>query len=98
VISRAHSGKTVRMLRNRFTEYWQANEDRILKYPHQLKEVGEPASVRGRIDGDVDNGVLPAGQSVALIHEVEPAGRIVQRIVAEAREAFERSFGARSTA
>ena len=92
VISRAHSGKTVRMLRNRFTEYWQANEDR------KLKEVGEPASVRGRIDGDVDNGVLPAGQSVALIHEVEPAGRIVERIVAEAREAFERSFGARSAA
>jgi enoyl-[acyl-carrier protein] reductase II len=96
VISRAHSGKTVRMLRNRFTEYWQQNEDRIQKYPRQLKEVGEPASVLGRIDGDVENGVLPAGQSVALIRQVKPAGAIVRDIVAEACDAYARTLTDRS--
>jgi enoyl-[acyl-carrier protein] reductase II len=98
VISRAHSGKTVRMLRNRFTEHWARQEDKILRYPHQLKEVGEPASVLGRIEGDVDNGVLPAGQSVALIHDVKPAGAIVRDIVDEAGAAFARVFEAGETA
>ncbi len=92
VISRAHSGKTVRMLKNAFTEYWSHNEDKILPYPRQLQEVGEPASVRGRIEGDVDHGVLPAGQSVGLIRSVKPAGEIVRDIFEEACDAFERSF------
>jgi enoyl-[acyl-carrier protein] reductase II len=77
VVSRGHSGKTVRMLRNKFTDYWAANEARILPYPHQLQEVGTAATVLGRIEGDIENGVLPAGQ-------------IVEDIVAEAREAFRR--------
>jgi enoyl-[acyl-carrier protein] reductase II len=94
VISRAHSGKTVRMLRNRFTEHWAQHEDEILRYPHQLKQVGEPASVLGRIEGDVDNGVLPAGQSVALIHGIKPAGQIVRDIVEEAGATFARVFTA----
>jgi enoyl-[acyl-carrier protein] reductase II len=92
VISRAHSGKTVRMLRNAFTDHWAARESEILPYPHQLQAVGEPASVRGRIEGDVDHGVLPAGQSVGLIDAVKPAGRIVQDIFEEACIAFEHAF------
>ncbi len=96
VISRGHSGKTVRMLRNRFTDYWQKNEDKILPYPHQMKAVGEAATIAGRIEGDVENGVLPAGQSVGLIHGVKPAGEIVQDIFDEACAAFDRTFVNRS--
>ena len=92
VISRAHSGKTVRMLRNTFTEHWQHNESEILPYPQQLKKIGEPASVLGRIEGDVANGVLPAGQSIALIQSIKPAGVIVRDIMEEACQAFENSF------
>jgi enoyl-[acyl-carrier protein] reductase II len=88
VVSRGHSGKTVRMLRNRFTDYWAANEAKILPYPRQLQEVGTDATVAGRIEGDIENGVLPAGQSTALIRSVKPAGQIVEDIVSEAREAF----------
>jgi enoyl-[acyl-carrier protein] reductase II len=93
VVSRGHSGKTVRMLRNAFTDYWRRHEDAILPYPRQLQEVGLPATIRGRIQGDVVNGVLPAGQSVGLIHAVKPAAEIVQDIVEEACAAFDRSFG-----
>jgi enoyl-[acyl-carrier protein] reductase II len=50
--------------------------------------------VLGRIEGDVDNGVLPAGQSVALIHGVKPAGEIVRDIVEEAGATFARVFTA----
>ncbi|MBS4046043.1 nitronate monooxygenase family protein [Ferrovibrio sp.] len=92
VISRAHSGKTVRMLRNSFTNYWDHNQDKILPYPRQLQEIGLPATIRGRIEGDIDNGVLPAGQSVGLIHAVKPAGEIVRDIFEEACAAYRQSF------
>lgn len=88
VISRGHSGKTVRMLRNKFTAYWEANEDKLKPYPHQLQEVGTAASVLGRLEGDIENGVLPAGQSAALIGSVKPAASIIEDIVSEARTAF----------
>lgn len=84
VISRAHSGKPVRMLRNAFTAEWERRAAEILPYPQQFQQVGTEASVRGRIEGDTDNGVLPAGQSVALIRDVKPAGEIVRDIHAEA--------------
>ncbi|MCZ6533698.1 MAG: nitronate monooxygenase [SAR324 cluster bacterium] len=90
VISRANSGKPVRMIRNRFTESWEGREADILPFPQQMIEVGQPASVAGRIEGDVENGVLPAGQSSALIHEIKPAGQVVRDIVAEARAVFAR--------
>ena len=86
VISRAHSGKTNRMIRNKFTASWEGRESEILPYPHQLRKVGEPASYRGRIEGDVDFGVLPSGQGAALIHEVKRAGEVVDAIVQQAYE------------
>lgn len=88
VISRAHSGKTVRMLWNKFTQYWAENQDKILPYPQQLQKVGLPATILGRIEGDVENGVLPAGQSIGLIRSVKPAGQIVRDIFNEACQAY----------
>ncbi|MEZ5854903.1 MAG: nitronate monooxygenase [Hyphomicrobiaceae bacterium] len=83
-VTRAHSGKTNRMIRNAFTQSWQGREAEIKPYPVQLKEVGEAASIRGRIDGDVTGGVLPAGQGSGLIDRVESAGEVVRTIAAEA--------------
>ena len=54
IVTRAHSGKPNRMIRNEFTKSWEGREAEIKPYPHQLKEVGEPASYRGRIEGDLD--------------------------------------------
>src|SRR5581483_5119771 len=76
IVTRAHSGKTCRLVRNQFTDYWAKHEGEIAPYPHQLETVGAPASVRGRIDGDIDNGSLPAGQGAALIHSVPSAGDV----------------------
>ena len=50
----------------------------------QGMHVGHPASQRGRIEGDVENGVLPAGQSAGLIDGVPMAGDVVRAIAAEA--------------
>ena len=73
------------MIRNEFTRSWEGRETEIKSYPHQLKEVGEQASYRGRIEGDLSNGVLPCGQSAALIERVERAGDVVESIAQQAR-------------
>ncbi len=94
VISRGHSGKPNRMIRNKFTEHWEGREAELKPYPQQMIEVGNPASQAGRIEGDVEHGVLPAGQGAGIIDAVPPAGRVVEDIVAEAREVlrgFERA-------
>ncbi|MCA8928608.1 MAG: nitronate monooxygenase [Alphaproteobacteria bacterium] len=93
VVTRAHSGKTCRLIRNHYTEAWVGREDEILPFPLQGLKYGHPASERGRLQGDVENGVLPAGQSAGLIFDSPPAGDIVRRIVGEAEAALGRLAG-----
>ncbi len=95
IVSRGHSGKPNRMIRNAFTQSWEGREAEIKPYPLQMIEVGNPASQLGRIEGDVEHGVLPAGQGAGNIDAVEPAGKIVEDIMAEAREVL-RGFEALS--
>jgi enoyl-[acyl-carrier protein] reductase II len=90
VVTRAHSGKPCRLIRNRFTDSWEARQDQIEPYPLQALHVGHAASELGRHRGDTDHGVLPAGQSSGLIHRVKPAGQVVGDVVAEAGAALER--------
>ncbi|MBT7756317.1 MAG: nitronate monooxygenase, partial [Rhodospirillaceae bacterium] len=85
IVTRAHSGKTCRLIRNGFTDSWASREAEIEPYPLQGMHVGHPASQRGRIEGDVENGVLPAGQSSGLIDDVPSAGDVVRTVMAEAK-------------
>ena len=85
VVTRAHSGKPNRMIRNEFTDNWVGRESEIKPFPQQLRDVGEDRSYRGRIKGDTEGGVLPAGQGSGLIVSVPPAGEVVTDIVQEAR-------------
>ena len=93
-VTRGHSGKPARIARNRFTEYWAAHEADIKPFPYQLREVGEPHSVRGRMEGDTEMGVLAMGQSAGTITAVEAAGDVVRAIVSEAEQVLDRLAGA----
>lgn len=93
VVTRAHSGKPCRVIRNAFTDYWSAHEDEIKPYPQQALEVGNAASTRGRLEGDAEGGVLPAGQSVGVIGGVGSAGGIVHGIVRQARASISAAAG-----
>lgn len=84
VVTRAHSGKPCRLIRNAFTDAWEARQGDIEPFPLQLLHVGKPASERARLNGEVEDGSLPAGQGSALIHEVKPAGQVVADILREA--------------
>ena len=90
IVTRAHSGKANRMIRNDFTKSWEGRDKEIKPYPHQLREIGEPASYRGRIEGDTVTGVLPAGQSAGLIQSIESAGDIVRSTAEQAARVLTR--------
>ena len=90
IVTRCHSGKTCRLIRNDFTESWEGREAEIKPFPLQLQEFGGPASVLGRLEGDTDNGSLPAGQGSGLIREVVDAGQVVAEVMAEARAVLDR--------
>jgi len=89
VVTRAHSGKPCRLIKNSFTQLWEEKQDQILPFPSQLMQVGKPASDCGRTEGNVENGSCPAGQGSANINEIKKAGQVVLDIVDEACEVLE---------
>ncbi len=71
---------TGRLLRNRHAETWHGRESEL---ETRMEEVGrEYAAARDR--GDFDIAGVIAGESCAFIHDIPPAGEIVERISAEA--------------
>ena len=89
-MSRAYSGKTMRVVRNSYTDYYDAHPDELKKFPEQLSvSYGAGAMHLGGdslTDGiDLDKECYPAGQGVGGITELVPAGDLVRRFVAEAR-------------
>jgi enoyl-[acyl-carrier protein] reductase II len=95
VITRCHSGKPCRLIRNQFTDSWEGREHEILPFPLQTIKVGREAAMKARYEGKVEEGGLPAGQISGLIKSVRPAGEIVRSIMAEAVEVLENGLGRR---
>lgn len=95
-VTRCFSGKPCRVIRNETTAAWEAPElaVRIRPFPLQFGVMGEwlgvDPYVAGRREGKVDVGALAAGQSAALVHDVEPAGQIVRRLIAQAEAVLAR--------
>ena len=94
-VSRAYSGKTMRVVRNEYTAYYEAHPEELKKFPEQLGiSYGNGTMHLGGdsfTDGvDVDKECYPAGQGVGAISELVPAGDLVRRFVAEAEEVLDR--------
>ena len=101
-VSRAYSGKTMRVVRNEYTDYYDAHPDELKKFPEQLGiAYGNGTMHLGGdsfTDGvDVDRECYPAGQGVGAIAELVPAGELVRRFVAEAEETLDRLSRVRRT-
>lgn len=95
VISRAYSGKTMRVMRNRYTSEWEGRVDELQRFPAQaMRSMEEGAFHLGgdeSTDGvDPEVECYPAGQGVGGIGAVTPAGDIVRRIVDEAYQVLKR--------
>jgi len=94
-VSRAYSGKTMRVVRNAYTEYYDAHPDELKKFPEQLSLSYDNGTMHlggdSFTDGvDVDRECYPAGQGVGAISELVPAAELVRRFVTEAEDVLDR--------
>jgi enoyl-[acyl-carrier protein] reductase II len=89
VVSRAFSGKPMRVLRNETTRHYEEHPEELQPFPQQMM-VALQEGVLHLPQGDEATGVdpdrecYPAGQGVGAIHEITPAADLVQQLVAEA--------------
>ena len=92
ILSRAYTGKPLRTLENAWTREWAGRTAEIQPFPAQYAVAGVRVET-GYQDGDVDEGMMPAGQGVQQLRGIQPAGDIVREVVAEA-EAILRALSA----
>jgi enoyl-[acyl-carrier protein] reductase II len=85
VVTRAYTGKTLRNIRNRWTEEWKDRQSEAKPFPWQIFVAGEKIAAAIR-DGDMDWGLSPAGQGAGLVKEIVPAAQVVEDIMREAKE------------
>jgi enoyl-[acyl-carrier protein] reductase II len=94
-VSRAYSGKTMRVVRNAYTDHFDSHPGDLKKFPEQLG-IAYGAGVMhlggdSYTDGvDIDKECYPAGQGVGAITDLVPAGELVRRFVAEAEAVLDR--------
>ena len=85
VITKAFTGKTARVIRNKYADDWLGREDEIKPFPFQLMVDGYKLEAAiGR--GDTEIGFMPAGQISGLIHRLEKAEDVVRAFIEEADE------------
>jgi enoyl-[acyl-carrier protein] reductase II len=103
VVSRAYSGKTMRVLRNDYTSYFEQHPEELQPFPAQLGRsmndgafhLGAQADHLGDTVIDTSRECYPAGQGTGAIVEMMPAGELVRRFVAEAEAVLARLEGLR---
>ncbi len=83
-------GFTARIRRNAFTERWHGREEELEKNV----AVEGPRYRQAFAAGDPDNAAVWFGEAAGMIGAIEPAGVIVERMVAEAAERLARHGGA----
>ena len=83
VISRSYTGKPLRTLANDWTRRWADRGDEAEPFPAQYLVAGERVE-SGYQDGDTAEGMMPAGQALELVRQIQPARAIVDEIVTEA--------------
>jgi len=95
VISRAFSGKTMRVIRNDTTDRYEADPSLLKKFPEQLFVSHDEGTFH--LGGDETTAGIdprregyPAGQVVGAINELIPAGEIVRQMVSDAETVLTR--------
>lgn len=91
VVSRAYSGKTMRVMSNRYTADWESRPQDIQRFPMQaVRSMKDGAFHLGgdehTQDVDPDIECYPAGQGVGGIDGVKPAAEVVHELVTEAAQ------------
>jgi enoyl-[acyl-carrier protein] reductase II len=95
VISRAFSGKTMRVIKNDTTDRYEADPSLLKKFPEQLYVSHRDGTFHlggdeTTTDIDPRREGYPAGQAVGAINELVPAGEVVRQMVVQAEEILAR--------
>lgn len=95
VVTRSFTGKTLRAIRNRWTQYFEEHPEELQPFPGQVvRAIQEGAMHLGGDEDtegvDPDKECYPAGQGIGAIHELVPAAELVRRFVDEAEAALAR--------
>jgi enoyl-[acyl-carrier protein] reductase II len=103
VISKAFTGKTLRAVRNKTTQYYEEHPEDLRPFPEQIFKAVEEGTLHltgGELAAGVDpeRECYPAGQGTGAITEIVPAGELVRRFVAEAEAVIESMSGLRAPA
>ena len=100
VVTRAYTGKTCRVIRNDYTNEFDAAGGVAEPFPGQyIKSLKDGANHLGgdesTPDVDPDREFMPAGQGAGAIDELVPAAELVERFVAEPERALDREVAYR---
>jgi enoyl-[acyl-carrier protein] reductase II len=82
-LTKSYTGKNLRTLRNEWTAKWEDRDDELTGFPTQYAVAAERVET-GYQDGDVNEGLMPAGQGVGLVTQLMPAAEIVHEMVRDA--------------
>lgn len=82
-LSKAYTGKPLRTLQNRWTDAWADRTSEIAPFPAQYAVAGVRVET-GYQDGDLAEGMMPAGQGIETVHDVLPAADIVRSVAEQA--------------
>jgi len=85
IVTGINAGLPVRSLKNGYTDQMAALEQAGAGR-EAVREFTSGRTWLGIGEGDVDEGILLAGQAAGLIHDIKPAGQIVHDVVGEAEK------------
>lgn len=84
-------GGAVRGLRNPFSEHFVELELAGKTDKETLLKMATGTNRLAAVDGDVEHGMMQAGQSLTPLTAIEPAAVILKRIIQEARETLDKA-------
>lgn len=94
VVSRAYTGKTCRVVRTSYTQYFEEHPDELQPFPLQVGRAVQDGVFHLGADEntevDATREFMPAGQGAGAIEDLVPAGDLVRQFVADAERALER--------
>jgi enoyl-[acyl-carrier protein] reductase II len=92
VVTGLSIGHAVRGVKNKFTDHF-LNLERQHTSEEELVRLATGTNRLAAVEGDVENGMVQAGQSLSPLCKVEPASKIIENIIAEAKEVLKRAPG-----
>ena len=86
IVTGSSIGGSVRGIRNKFSEEFVALELSGKATKEELLAKATGTNKLAAVDGDVENGMMQAGQSLTMLKKVEPMKDIIESIMSEARD------------